>query len=202
MKDEAERLATWLEHYYSPGGQPDKAAALIRAQAARLADYDTRLTAVMPPDMKDWHENSKLEWPEVAAGVITGQREHIAFYGTAIVRMSAEIESRKQEVTFAYMDGFEGGKTEARDATHAEIEELKGLLSDALGNLSEVTDQKNSEIEALKTDALRYRAIRDGLEVDPDNSGIVVSLIDDFGGSTLRGEDADAAIDAAIGETK
>lgn len=47
-------------------------------------------------------------------------------------------------------------------------------------------------------DARRYRAIRDGLEVEPDNSGIVVSLIDDFGGETLRGEQADSAIDAAM----
>lgn len=53
-------------------------------------------------------------------------------------------------------------------------------------------------VEELVTDAARYRAIRDGLEVDPENSGIVVSLIDDFGGSTLRGDDADSAIDAAM----
>lgn len=64
----------------------------------------------------------------------------------------------------------------------------------------------HAEVEALKPDAARYRAIRKGLEIDPDNSGIVVSLIDDFGGETLRDEIADAAIDAAIakatGETK
>lgn len=57
-------------------------------------------------------------------------------------------------------------------------------------------------VEEMAADAARYRAIRYGLEVDPDNSGIVVSLIDDFGGSTLRGKEADAAIDAAMkGET-
>ncbi len=54
------------------------------------------------------------------------------------------------------------------------------------------------DLERVKADAERYRAIRNGLEVDPDNSGIVVSLIDDFGGSTLRGDAADQAIDAAI----
>lgn len=53
------------------------------------------------------------------------------------------------------------------------------------------------ERDALKTDAARYRAIRSGLEVD-ENSGIVVSLIDDFGGSTLRNEHADESIDAAM----
>ena len=53
-------------------------------------------------------------------------------------------------------------------------------------------------LHELEVDALRYRAIRGGLEVDPDNSGIVVSLIDDFGGETLQNEKADEAIDAAI----
>ena len=53
-------------------------------------------------------------------------------------------------------------------------------------------------VEEMAADAARYRAIRDGLEVDPDNSGIVVSLIDDFGGSTLLGENADDAIDEAM----
>ena len=44
---------------------------------ARVADYETRLTAVMPADFKDWHENSRAEWPEIAAWVITNQREQL-----------------------------------------------------------------------------------------------------------------------------
>ena len=70
-------------------------------------------------------------------------------------------------------------------------------------NIKEITEQ---EIDALRTrlaeverDAARYQAIRNGLEVEPDNSGIVVSLIDDFGGETLHGDKADAAIDSAMG---
>jgi hypothetical protein len=42
--------------------------------AERLEKYDTLLTAVMPADFKDWHENSKNEWPEIAAHVITNLR--------------------------------------------------------------------------------------------------------------------------------
>lgn len=37
------------------------------AGVKRLRDYDERLTAVMPPDFKDWHQNSRGEWPLVAA---------------------------------------------------------------------------------------------------------------------------------------
>ena len=57
-------------------------------------------------------------------------------------------------------------------------------------------------LHALEADALRYRAIRGGLEVDPDNSSIVVSLIDNLGGETLRNEKADEAIDAAIAKAE
>lgn len=41
----------------------------------RLKLYDEMLSAVMPPDFKDWWENSKDEWPAVAAGVIESLRE-------------------------------------------------------------------------------------------------------------------------------
>lgn len=58
--------------------------------------------------------------------------------------------------------------------------------------------QLSDERDALKADAARYRAIRSGLEVD-ENSRIVVSVIDDFGGETLRNEHADESIDAAMG---
>lgn len=57
-------------------------------------------------------------------------------------------------------------------------------------------------LHVMEADAMRYRAIRGGLEVDLDNSGIVVSLIDDFGGETLRNEKADEAIDAAISKAE
>ena len=65
---------------------------LIVKQAAelkRLHDYDTRLTAVMPADFKDWHENSRNEWPEIAAGVITSLREREAEAWKHADRLSA-----------------------------------------------------------------------------------------------------------------
>ena len=45
--------------------------------AERCADYDRRLTEVMPADFKDWHQNGPKEWPEVAAGTITNLRERL-----------------------------------------------------------------------------------------------------------------------------
>lgn len=47
----------------------------------RLKLYDDLLSAVMPPDFKDWWQNSKDEWPEIAAAVIVNlrQREELAW---------------------------------------------------------------------------------------------------------------------------
>lgn len=45
------------------------------ALRAQVTDYETKLTAVMPLDFKDWHQNNKAEWPEVAAWVIANLRQ-------------------------------------------------------------------------------------------------------------------------------
>jgi hypothetical protein len=45
--------------------------------ALRCRDYDERLTAVMPADMKDWHKNNRDEWPLVAADMIAHRGEEI-----------------------------------------------------------------------------------------------------------------------------
>lgn len=47
----------------------------VSAKLDRLAQYDDKLSAVMPSDYKDWHENSRSEWPEVAAHAITNLRK-------------------------------------------------------------------------------------------------------------------------------
>ena len=47
----------------------------VTPELKRLAKYDELLTAVMPPNFKDWHENSRNEWPEIAAWVITNLRK-------------------------------------------------------------------------------------------------------------------------------
>lgn len=50
---------------------------LTKANEA-LDKWEQALTAVMPADFKDWHENSKEEWPDIAALVIKNQRDALA----------------------------------------------------------------------------------------------------------------------------
>src|SRR5690606_34450292 len=48
------------------------------AEGASAEDYERELSAVMPEDFKDWHQNDKREWPAVAAAVIRNLREREA----------------------------------------------------------------------------------------------------------------------------
>lgn len=45
------------------------------AVADMLVAWETELSKVMPPDFKDWWQNSKTEWPLVARTVIESLRE-------------------------------------------------------------------------------------------------------------------------------
>lgn len=44
------------------------------ADHATVEQWEAALSAVMPADFKDWWQNSRSEWPAVAAGVIESQR--------------------------------------------------------------------------------------------------------------------------------
>ena len=88
-----------------------RAALRLRAQ---LDDYETRLSAVMPQDFKDWHQNSKLEHPEVAAHVITNLREHL----------------HEANLT----EDFLRAQLEAKDARIADLDAEKARLLDLLGD--------------------------------------------------------------------
>ena len=49
----------------------------LNAANERIKQWHNALTPLMPSDFKCWHENTPNEWPEVAAWVITSQRERI-----------------------------------------------------------------------------------------------------------------------------
>lgn len=59
-------------------GIPDPAAHLAGLSAA-IEHWESELSAVMPPDFKDWFQNDKSEWPVVARQVIESLREREAF---------------------------------------------------------------------------------------------------------------------------
>ena len=71
---------------------------------ARLADYDTHLSAVMPPDFKDWFQNAKQEWPDVAARVVTNLRERL----DAADRHANEEATRLQAQVAMWQDAYDG----------------------------------------------------------------------------------------------
>jgi hypothetical protein len=60
----------------------------IQKELDRLRRYDEELSKVMPPDFKDWFENSKEEYPEVAAWVIKNLREQLNLAYKMIDRLS------------------------------------------------------------------------------------------------------------------
>lgn len=101
----------------------------------RLHDYDTRLSAVMPADFKDWHQNSKAEWPEIAAGVITNQREHIDFYIEDLKRKDAEIERKDALLRDIreWMDRWQGRSTEELILFIQERNQLRANIKTELG---------------------------------------------------------------------
>lgn len=47
---------------------------------AQVAAWETQLTDIMPPDFKDWHENSRADWPRVTVEVIKALHESEAFW--------------------------------------------------------------------------------------------------------------------------
>ena len=66
-----------------------------KTELARLARYDDLLSKVMPADFKDWHQNSKEEWPEIAAQVVTNLREHIDEANEELDMLYASIEKQQ-----------------------------------------------------------------------------------------------------------
>jgi hypothetical protein len=54
-------------------------ADFARGLERELNKWESELSSVMPADFKDWWQNSKTEWPEVAKGVIASLRERETF---------------------------------------------------------------------------------------------------------------------------
>lgn len=65
--------------------------ALAETPAASVEDYERELSAVMPEDFKDWHQNDRREWPAVAAAVIRNLREREAMAWKQAASMDDEV---------------------------------------------------------------------------------------------------------------
>ena len=118
----------------------DRLIAERDAAQARLRDYDDRLSAVMPSDCKSWHENSREEWPEVAAATIKTMRTQEREAWSMVSRVSQKLEHTRAEVTRL---------ATGRNAAWAEVERLR------------------AEVERLTTERDRERLIETLTEVHP-----------------------------------
>jgi hypothetical protein len=75
----------WSDDQWKRTGQSDgcrkREVQLLTKQRdearERIKQWHNALTPLMPSDFKCWHQNTPNEWPEVAAWVITSQRERI-----------------------------------------------------------------------------------------------------------------------------
>ena len=70
-RDEASNMANAMSRDLTTEGEAhEDTKAELATIRARVADYEERLSAVMPSVCKDWNQNARSEWPEVAAHVM------------------------------------------------------------------------------------------------------------------------------------
>jgi len=68
------------------------------AAEVKLAQWETELSRVMPSDFKDWWQNSRDEWPEVASMVIEGLRKQVEMTDKAAEARVKELEAANAEL--------------------------------------------------------------------------------------------------------
>ena len=72
----------------------------IQKQLLRLQAYDDEISKEMPPDFKDWWENSKDEWPLITRLVLEARRGQIDDLYSIIDKQAQEIEDLGQEIDY------------------------------------------------------------------------------------------------------
>ena len=121
-----------------------------------LTAWHTELSKVMPPDFKDWWQNSKAEWPLVARLVIEGKNRERA----AADEYTATIERELAETAKDYHSLAE--LLDGHDATECRANLVK-LKSDLDAEREQVAILRSDEkrlVEFAKT----YRARADDLD--------------------------------------
>lgn len=84
----------WYNEQFDRTKQRLEDLETIKSELARLQRYDEELSKVMNPDFKDWYQNSKEEYPEVAAWVITNLREQLDWAYETIDRLTEQLEGK------------------------------------------------------------------------------------------------------------
>lgn len=64
----------------------------------RLQAYDEELSKVMPPDFKDWYQNSKDERPEISRWVIENLRKDRDSYESMIIKLSSHCAKQAEKI--------------------------------------------------------------------------------------------------------
>jgi hypothetical protein len=68
--------------------------------AERLQKYDEELSAVIPLDFKDWHQNSKDERPEVARWVIENLRKDREWCYEVMDKQALKIKELEEQIEY------------------------------------------------------------------------------------------------------
>jgi hypothetical protein len=198
--------------FHIPGSSySDEARAALQAEVERmdkrLSNYDEKLSAVMPSDFKDWHDNSRNEWPELTALVITNLRERLAEEQKQVELMEQEIieqarlngmGAERELALMAKVERMEDSAETLRyemDALQAEVTRARNDERIAMAWLSDVRVALGKdcdfptmvrEIAALRKDAELHTNLIVSIEMHRGNGVLPMDI-----------EDALDAIDAA-----
>ena len=172
----SERLCDWRDVYRRALADPIRldvafyASRYAEALEARVRDYETNLTAVMPADMKDWYENSRQEWPLVAAMTIRSLKEQQDFWLKEMENAAETITSWRLQTM-----GLEAEVERLRAALATVIEKFdavvpdlhyelrEDLIDDARAALAAVSAEKEDDTTA-QTVPLEREAVREYLD--------------------------------------
>ena len=130
---------------------PAQAEAMVAAERER---WRAAIAPEIPADMKDWHENSPDEWPEVAAAVLRSRREDAeTAWGMLAEWREREKELMRWKSTHApRLKALEGLWHAAQREADASREAVATLASERAANAL-LTD----EVERLRGDVAAER---------------------------------------------
>lgn len=141
-----DRLREFTEQYAS------EIRSEFESQLARLRAYDDQLTAVMPQDFKDWHENSFAERPEIAAAVIKNLRSRL-------------IESDRQCDVNRNVSAYNEKKAHELRQLLTEVEGILGYTSDSSWDVRRQAREVVSELNDLKKASAEFKKVANELVV-------------------------------------